>query len=168
MRTGTIDGTTAPKPLRLDRRVAQDTAGQTLVEFAFIVPMILMLALGTVEMARHYYVRLTMQHAVAEAARFAVTGRIIADTTGTPLTRAQSITQIIGRRAATLSVDLDGITIDPPDGGGPGDIVTVNADFGFNFIAPWLRGLVPNGALDFSASTALKNEPFFPPIPAGP
>jgi len=135
------------------------------VEFAFVIPMVLMLALGTVEMGRHYYVRLTMQHAVSEAARFAVTGNVLADTSGTPLTRAQSITELIRRRASTLNVDVDGIAIDPADGGGPGDIVTVTASFGFDFIAPWFRGLVPNGSLDFSASTALKNEPFFPPIP---
>jgi hypothetical protein len=138
-------------------------AGQGLIEFTFVIPIVIFLVFGVFEMGRHYYTRLTLQHAVAEAARFAVTGGVLRDSiSGEPMTRAESISEVIRRRATTLDVDVDRITLDPPDGGGPGDIVRVTADFTFTFVAPGYRRLFPKGALDFSVSTAMKNEPFWP------
>jgi hypothetical protein len=138
------------------------------VEFAFVIPIILFLVFGTMELGRHYYVRLTLQQAVSEAARFAVTGNVLADSTGTPFTRVESITEMLRRRASTLNVDMERVSVDPPDGGGPGDVVTIFVDFHYQFFAPPFNSLVPQGAFDFSVSTAMKNEPFFPaPTSAG-
>ena len=142
------------------RRVKGSSKGQGLVEFALVIPIILFLFLGVYEFGRLYYARLTLQYAVAEAARFAVTGETLVDDQSNPLSRAQSIIKVINESAYNLDVDVSRLTIDPSDGGGPGDVVRVSARFTFQFIVPGYRNLFPGGELDFEISTAMKNEPF--------
>ncbi len=136
-------------------------SGQALVEFALVMPLILFLFFGVFEFGRFYFTRLTLQHAVAEAARFAVTGDVLADTLGTPMSRANSIVQVITENAHNLEVEVDQIVINPADGGGPSEVVSVRASFIFRFVVPGYNKLTPDGELEFQVSTAMKNEPFF-------
>jgi Flp pilus assembly protein TadG len=124
--------------------------------------MILMLFMGITEFGRFYFTRLTLQHAVREAARFAITGNTLPDPdTGEPMTRAESIRYVIMEKASSLDLDVEELDIDPPDGGGPAQVVTVSARFHFEFIAPVIRQLFPGGGYDFTVATSMKNEPFF-------
>ena len=129
------------------------------MEFALVIPIVLFLLFGVFEFGRYYYTRISMQHAVSEAARFAVTGAqlVVGEDT---LPRAGSITEMIVHNASTLSIDVDDISIDPPDGGRPGEVVTVDAGFSFQFVAPGYSHLFPGGVLDFRVSTAMRNEMF--------
>ncbi len=148
--------------LGLLRRFWGSTRGQGLVEFALVIPIVLFLFFGVYEFGRFYFSRLTLQHAVAEAARFAVTGESLDDEEGNAMTRAQSIISVISRNAQNLNLDVDRITINPADAGGPGDVVRVSAEFTFEFLVPGYRQMFPGGELDFQVSTAMKNEPFLP------
>lgn len=153
------DGTD-PRLSRAARRF--DDSGQSLAEFALVLPLLLLMLLGIFEFGRFYYTRLTLQHAVREAARYAVTGRTEVDPeTGEPIGRANSIIQVIVRNTSNLGVDMEGITIDPPDGGGPEEIVRVGIDFGYSFQAPLIRDLLPQSGVTLSYTTAMRNEPFF-------
>lgn len=147
--------------IRVVRQIGRSSRGQGLVEFALAFPIVLFVIFGVFEFGRYYYTRLTMQHAVAEATRFAITGNVLSDSLGDPMSRVASIVEVIRTRASTLEVDVDRITILPADGGGPGDVVTVNAAFGFQFIVPGYRQLAPEGVLDFTVSTSMRNERFF-------
>jgi hypothetical protein len=49
--------------------------GQGLVEFALILPLLLLMVFGIVEFGRIFQAYLTVQHAAREAARYAVTGQ---------------------------------------------------------------------------------------------
>jgi Flp pilus assembly protein TadG len=142
------------------RRAGPSSKGQGLVEFALVLPLVLFLFFGVFEFGRFFYTRLTLQHAVAEATRFAVTGNVLPDTLGNPMSRAQSIIGVIRRNAQTLDVDVDRVTINPSDAGGPGDVVTITADFTFQFMVPGYTAMFPDGQLEFRVSTAMKNEPF--------
>lgn len=51
------------------RYLARDTRGATLVEFALIAPVLLMLLLGMFEMGYNYYMQAQLQGAVQKAAR---------------------------------------------------------------------------------------------------
>jgi hypothetical protein len=144
------------------RRLRRSSDGQGLVEFALAIPLVLFLFFGILEFGRFYYARLTMQHAVSEAARFAITGNVLPDTLGNPMSRAQSIIFVIQGKAQTLDVDVDRVSINPSDGGGPGDVVQINAGFTFHFLVPGYAVFFPDGELDFQVSTAMKNEPFIP------
>lgn len=141
-------------------RGGQGERGQSAVEFVLAIPIVLLLLSGIVEFGRHYHTRLTLRHAVSEAARFAVTGQALADSTGADLTRAESIVRTIQQAATGLNVDVSQLVITPPDGGGPGEVVTIRATYRFEFVLWPIKRLVNGGHIDFSASTTVMNEPF--------
>ena len=148
------------KPAALLRRGGGSSSGQALVEFALTIPLVLFLFFGVYEFGRFYYTRLTLQHSVSEAARFAVTGSVLPDSLGNRMSRANSIIAVINLNAKNLDVDVDRVTINPSDGGGPGDVVSINAEFSFQFMIPGYTLMFPDGQLDFEVSTTMKNEPF--------
>jgi hypothetical protein len=150
------------RPARPGRRGRNRNArGSVAVEFLFAIPIVLFLVFGIFELGRHYYTRLTLRHAVAEAARFAVTGRTLDDPdTGNPMSRAESIQYVIQRSASRLGVDIAQIAIVPPDGGAPEEVVQVGVQYDYDF---WFE---PMGDLlspleDIVVTTAMKNEPVF-------
>lgn len=144
------------------RRMRRNTSGQSLVEFAIVLPLLLLVFLGIFEFGRFYFTKLTLQHAVREATRFAITGNVLADPeTGDPMDRVNSIVRVILDNTKNLDVDLDGVTITPADGGGPEDIVRVRVDFQYNLTVPLIQNIVPDGHVNFSFSTAMRNEAFY-------
>jgi hypothetical protein len=123
--------------------------------------MALLLFVGIIEVSHYYYARLTVRHSVLEASRFAVTGNQIEDgETGDTLSRSESIVQILQAASPTVPVDLEQLVIDPEDGGGPGEIVRISATYQYDFSLPLISRFFPEG-LEFTISTAMKNEPFF-------
>lgn len=137
-------------------------AGQGLAEFVLAAPILLLLIFGILEFGRHYYTRLTLRHAVAEAARFAVTGNQLTDPeSGEPIPRAESIRQVIAARTDRLGLEPEQITLDPPDGGGPEEIVRIDVRYRFEFILPPVARFFPDRSVEFTISTAMRNEPFF-------
>lgn len=140
----------------------RNTSGQSLVEFAIVLPLLLLVFLGIFEFGRFYFTKLTLQHAVREATRFAITGNVLADPeTGDPMDRVNSIVRVILDNTKNLDVDLDGVTITPADGGGPEDIVRVRVDFQYDLTVPLIQNIVPDGHVNFSFSTAMRNEAFY-------
>ncbi len=144
------------------RQLRCNTSGQSLVEFAIVLPLLLLMFFGIFEFGRFYFTKLTVQHAVREATRFAITGNTLTDPeTGEPIDRAGSIVRVILDNTNNLDVNLDGITITPADGGGPQDIVRVHVEFQYDLTIPLIQHIVPDGHLNFSFSTAMRNEAFF-------
>lgn len=140
----------------------RNTSGQSLVEFAIVLPLLLLVFLGIFEFGRFYFTKLTLQHAVREATRFAIMGNVLADPeTGDPMDRVNSIVRVILDNTKNLDVDLDGVTITPADGGGPEDIVRVRVDFQYDLTVPLIQNIVPDGHVNFSFSTAMRNEAFY-------
>jgi Flp pilus assembly protein TadG len=139
-------------------RLLRGSHGSGLVEFALVLPLLLSLIFGLFEFGRLGLSQLTARHAVAEAARYAVTGNHMTDPeTGEPIARAESIRRIVRDKVGPLTT-ADSILVDPPDGGGPEDIVTVSASFTYRFFLPGLEDVLP--PVDFTVRTAMKNEPF--------
>ena len=144
------------------RKLRRNSSGQSLVEFAIVLPLLLMVFFGIFEFGRFYFTKLTLQHAVREATRFAVTGNTLTDPeTGDPISRANSIVRVILENTNNLDVDLAGVTITPADGGGPEEIVRVRVDFQYDLTMPLIQNIVPDGHVNFSFSTAMRNEAFF-------
>jgi Flp pilus assembly protein TadG len=54
---------------------ARRQRGGTLVEFALVAPLVILLIMAVLELAILFWVNLTLQHAVREGARYAVTGQ---------------------------------------------------------------------------------------------
>ena len=143
-------------------RILRDTLGQSVAEFAIVLPLLLTTFFGIFEFGRYYYTRISLQHAVREATRFAVTGNVlIDDESGDPLSRPNSIIRVIVENTSNIDVDLENVTITPADGGGPEDIVRVAVEFRYDLKLPFLRNIVPNGHIDLTYSTAMRNEAFY-------
>jgi len=128
---------------------------------ALVMPLLLTVFLGVFEFGHFYYTRLTLQHAVREATRFAVTGNVLTDSIGDPLDRATSIVNVILHNTRNLDVALDGVSITPADGGGPEDIVRVSVDFRYELTMPLVKDMMPNSHVDISFATAMRNESFY-------
>ena len=139
-------------------RLLRGSHGTGLVEFALVLPVLLLLMFGIFEFGRIGLSQLTAKHAVAEATRYAVTGRQRTDPqTGEPIPRAESIRQILQESVGPLAI-ADSIVIDPADGGGPEELVTVSVSFTYVYFLPGLKDVLPS--VDFTVRTAMKNEPF--------
>ena len=138
-------------------RLRRGQSGSGLVEFGVVFPVLMVIFLGIFEFSRHFYTRLTVRHAVAEATRFAVTGNVLSDPdSGNPLSRVESIKKVVQNSASQLSVNVADITIVD---GGPEQIVRVSVTFNYVYALPYLDHLAP---VDFTISTAMRNEPYFP------
>lgn len=57
------------------QRAARRERGGALVEFALVAPLVILLIMAALELSILFWVNLTLQHAVREGARYAVTGQ---------------------------------------------------------------------------------------------
>lgn len=145
--------------------------GQTLAEFALVLPLLTLLIFGLVDMARAMQSYVTIQEAARDGARYAVTGRI--DCTG-PLiqTRETCIQQMVADRTTQLN-NANTITTewrswdyptyaDPAtenDAGEQCDAIEVEVTYQYEPITPIFSTLVAS-SVTMSARERLVNEPF--------
>jgi Flp pilus assembly protein TadG len=156
----------AKESLVRSKQSAQRTS-QSLVEFAVVAPLFFLLIMGIVDFGRLFYVQATLQHAMREAGRFAVTGNHLPDpqNPGQNLSRMNSIIEVTRKAAAGL--DVSNIQVSSQNGGGgsaggPGDTVTVSMQCGVHLITPIVAQFFPAGTYTFRVSTSFRNEPFDP------
>ena len=142
-----------------DRRGATD-----LVEFALILPMFLLLMFALIDLGRWYWIRETLENAVRQAGRYAVTGQSIPGDT-----RVQSITTVATNAAAGLQ-NLTVTVSSSPDAltnwiansaGGPGDFVKIDIHAPLGFFTPGIaRYFGPSGSNTIDDAVAFRNENF--------
>lgn len=141
--------------------------GQSLVEFAMVVPLFFLLVFGITDFGRLFYIHETLQHALREAGRFAVTGQNL--TVGTNVySRVESIRAVAQKYAVGLIKDPSKIVISSVIGGvssnnfagGPGEVVIVSLNAEVVLITPIVGRYFPNGKYQFTVRTSFKNEPF--------
>ncbi|MFB0537574.1 MAG: TadE/TadG family type IV pilus assembly protein [Anaerolineae bacterium] len=160
--------------------------GQGLVEFALILPLLLMMFFGIVEFGRIFQAYVTVQHAAREAARYAVTGRGGA----TPVARVRAIKETAVGATAGLNVDYSRIDwredspldarswkyMDEPnallvrvwgpngenDPGGPGERVMVEVKYNLQPLTPTFSYFLPRIAI--SSQSEMINEGFGPTV----
>jgi hypothetical protein len=148
----------------------ESARGSTLIEFALVLPLFLIMLFATVEFGRYFYVEHTLQYATREGVRLGLVGRTLEDPNGHALDRAQSITRII-RERARIAVDPNDLSVsiypvnadysDPPgwqqmqDPGSAGTFMRVRARCTFHLILPLLGTRVP-----MEAQATYRNELF--------
>jgi len=141
--------------------------GTTLLEFALVLPVFVLLLFGVVDFARLFYVEMTSQNAVREAGRYAITGNHEPDPNhhGQNLSRVQSIQYVAQHEAMGLDVsNLQIVSVNGGNGnaGGPGDTVTISLTTNLHLLTPVVARFFRNGVYTFTVSVAFKNEPFPP------
>lgn len=122
-----------------------DTA-QSLVEFALVLPLLLLLIVGAIEFGRGYQSWLTLSNAAAVGARTASVG----EPAGVVATAVRNAAPTLN--PSTLVVQVDNAQ------GDTGTPVTVRVSYGLALITPVVAGLVPNGTIDLSVTAVQRLE----------
>lgn len=155
------------------------TAGATLVEFALVAPAFLLLLFGIVEFGLLFWTTLTMQHAVREGARYAISGQRDLDPDAGNRQRYRAVMAKVRDDAMGL-YDLAAPAVATAinggpfrvygdaeqyhDGmfGGPGDIVVLRLDCTWPLTTPLIKPFfaASGGAYRFSVAATMKNEAF--------
>lgn len=108
--------------------------GQSMVEMALILPVILLLLLGMVEFSRIFGSYLLVTHASREGARLAAIGR----------TDAEVIANVTGK-VNSLNVDQLLVTVTPEeDERTAGDDVRVRVSYQVDIFAPVISSIIPD------------------------
>ncbi len=119
-------------------RLSSDRGGAA-VEFALVLPILLLLLCGLVDFGRAYNARITLSHSAREAARVWALGGTAADTTA---------------RAQATAAGLSGVTATTTTCTfGQATTVTVTATFGF--ATPLIADLAP-GLTSLSAEGVMR------------
>ncbi len=148
-------------------------SGETMVEFAISLPLFLLLILGAMDFASLFYTQLTLQNAVRQAGRYAITGQCVTNSSGAcKLSRYNSIVQTLQIASNGLLNSSNGsdisITCTPNGGGcpnqagGPGDIITITVTYTYSFATAPIGKFFRGGQYTFTVSAGFNNEPFPP------
>jgi Flp pilus assembly protein TadG len=116
--------------------------GQSLVEFALIVPVLVLLLLGIMDFARIFHAYLTIDHAGREAARVASIGKDV------PTIKAKAVEQ--GTSIGLKTADVTATT------GLSGTNATVTIRYTITFLTPMVGNVV--GPLTLEDTTIMRVE----------
>jgi Flp pilus assembly protein TadG len=127
------------------RNTLGNEKGQNLVEFALVVPMLLLLVFGIAEFGRAWMT----QNILTGAAREAV--RILAVPPGliTPQARADNVLNTAGITGAIVDVDDPGVAFGP---------VSVTIDYDFPVVVVGFIPGLDNTTLPLSSKTTMRRE----------
>jgi Flp pilus assembly protein TadG len=138
-------------------RRARDEAGQSLAEFAILLPLLLFVLIGVFEFGRAWNVYQVVVNAAREG------GRVAALPTG--FANADSVEARVETYLGSASVDTDAAVVDHDNvEGGTGTLatVTVQVPYDFQFVGPLAQLLVPASALGgdivLSSTVQMRNE----------
>jgi Flp pilus assembly protein TadG len=116
------------------RQQHKGQAGQQIVEFALVLPILLMVLLGVLDLGRSFYTYVELTNAAREAARYTAVNNIPASSTQV----TQEFSSVSGCVGGTLT--LTGA------GGGRGNPYTVTVTCQFHLLTPFMGNLVGAGA----------------------
>jgi Flp pilus assembly protein TadG len=149
--------------------------GVSTVEFAFIAPILLALLCAAFDFGVSMWVNLTMQYAVREGARYAVTGQDNLDPNASDQQRYLAIIQEIKDSSMGLynmvnpsyTITINGQTAQSYNTqgsystgmfGNPGDIIVLQLNCTWPMLTPLLRPFFQNGNYAFSVAATMRNE----------
>jgi Flp pilus assembly protein TadG len=134
--------------MRMIRR--RDRRGQTIVEFALILPIFILLLVGIIDFGRAVYASSTIQNAAREAVRVAIVDQ------NTTVIETEAIEQAVALGIDGANVDVT--FLDPDYTAGPcsttpnvGCIVEVEVRYAYNAATPILGNIV--GTINMSGSS---------------
>jgi len=134
------------------RGARSDESGQAMVEFAIVLPLLLMLMIAVFEFGRAYHV----YHAVTDAARLGARSAVVAD----PGTTEDSVYAIVRRALARSSVTGSAtITLSGWRAGtGTPATVTIQAPYQFVFLRPFMKWTSTDAAITLTSTFVMRNE----------
>ena len=152
------------KPARSKER------GASVVEFAIVAPVVIFLLIAIVDLCTLFWVNLTMQYAVREGARYAVTGRSDLDPHPTNDKRYRAVIEAIRENSMGLfdrvEPRINNIKYGDPTAynetmfGKAGEIFVLRIDCSWPLMTPILSPFFTDGKYQFSVATTMRNEAF--------
>jgi len=111
--------------------------GQSLVEVALAMPLLILIVMGILDLGRAYYAYVTLSDAAAEGAAY---GAI----------HPSNTTQIVERVADTSNplvvIQPEMVSVDAPDTD-PGNPITVTVQYEHQILTPIMSSFVPDGKI---------------------
>jgi Flp pilus assembly protein TadG len=149
------------RSLRTQLRDARRAAGQSVVEFAIILAVLLPLTIGVVDLGRAYFDYDLLAHAVNEGARFGSFYPTAADRKTQIRNTVRTASGRLNLPTANVTIRcFNGVTTAEKDAGNSGgctlalnDVVEVAATSTFTPITPFVSALIPGGTLTLWASS---------------
>lgn len=121
---------------RRPSRGAQDRQlGQGMVELVIVLPALLIILFGTLDLGRAFYTYIALTNAAREAARYAAVNDSSASITQVQNELNSGGTDISGCASGTLTYSASG-------GGGRGNAYTVNVSCHFTLITPFMSNIL--------------------------
>jgi Flp pilus assembly protein TadG len=120
--------------------------GQATVEFALILPVLLLLVMGAMETGRLFNAYLIISNGAREGARLGS----VQGTSSAIVTKVQSVTSTLN--AASRTITVTGAQ------GAAGGTVTVTVVYRFAFITPLIGRLFPSNPYNLTAQVAMRLE----------
>ncbi|HTJ92913.1 MAG TPA: TadE/TadG family type IV pilus assembly protein [Pararobbsia sp.] len=150
--------------------------GASAVEFALLAPLLLFLVFVVIDFGVLFWVNLTMQYAVREGARYAVTGQSNLDPNASNQQRYLAIVQDIKNSSMGLYnmvspsyvITINGATKNYTSSGSytsgmfgnPGDIVVLQLNCTWPLLTPFIQPMFAGGRYSFSVAATMRNEGF--------
>ena len=119
--------------------------GQAMVEFALVVPLLVMLLFGIIDFGRIFHTYLAIDHASREAARVASIGESDATIVSTAVTNAASVSLKSGQ-----------VSVSPGGTKSSGSDVTITITYPISFLTPVVSSIT--GPITLSSSTVMRVE----------
>ena len=135
------------------------SSGQSLVEFAISLLTFLVLIFAVMDFSYLFLVKLTLQNAVRQAGRYAITGQSMSGQSrynSILLTAEQHSFGLANSSNTTICSGATGCG----SGGGPLDSVTITITYPYPFITPLLGAVFKSGTYSIKVTDTYKNEPF--------
>ena len=124
--------------------IKSDQKGQSLVEVAVALPVLLLILLGILDLGRAYFTYIALADAAAEGAAY---GAIHPDDTAQIVERAaESSNGLVTLEPDMVSVDLIDLSAGLP--------ITVTVEYQYQLLTPIIQTLVPDGIITMRASVA--------------
>lgn len=148
-------------------------SGQSMVEMAICLFLLLVMVMATIDFGYLFSSKVTLQNAVRQAGRYAITGQCITAGDGScSKSRYNSIVTTLQNYSLGLltSSNIGDVTIRcvdkgggcPNAAGGPGDIVTISVAYPYPFLTPFISPFFPQHKCTINVSASFTNEPFPP------
>lgn len=118
--------------------------GQSLVEFALIIPLLIILLFGIIDFGRIFHVYLTINHAGREAARAASIGKDDSTIKNTAVNDATGISLTVGQVGVTPATRTSGTD------------VTITISYPITFLTPVIGSIV--GPITLEDTTVMRVE----------
>ncbi len=138
---------------------------------AIVMPFFLLMLLALVEFGTMFFATLTMQYAVREGARYAVTGQKNLDPNTADQQRYAAVIQKIRDSSTgmyakvTPKISVNGKAYEEADYGsgmfgGAGDIVVLRLDCSWTVATPLISAFFTDGKYRFAVAATMRNEAF--------